>query len=202
MENIRNRVDVRLVAKEEQLEKLVKKPNFDRINIFSEDLVAVHMKKTTIQLNKPIYLAMSILDLIKTLMYDLHYNYIKKKYGENANLLFTDTDSLCYELKTQDFYQDISNDVHDKFDTSNFDKDHLSGIEVSVNKKVLGMIKDEIGGKQNAEFVGLRSKLYANKMDGHEEKKCKGVEKGVVKKEITYEDYKKCLFIGKSNIDL
>ena len=158
MENIRNRVNVRLVTKEEQLEKLVKKPNFDRINIFSEDLVAVHMKKTTIQLNKPIYSGMSILDLSKTLMYDFHYNYIKKKYGKNANLLFTDTDSLCYEIQTQDFYKDISADVHNKFDTSNFDKDHPSGIEVGVNKKVIGMMKDEAGGKQITEFVGLRSK--------------------------------------------
>ena len=101
---------------------------------------------------------MSILDLSKTLMYDFHYNYIKKKYGKNANLLFTDTDSLCYEIQTQDFYKDISADVHNKFDTSNFDKDHPSGIEVGVNKKVIGMMKDEAGGKQITEFVGLRSK--------------------------------------------
>ena len=218
MENIRNRVDVRLVTKEEQLEKLVKKPNFDRINIFTENLVAVHMKKTTIKLNKPIYSGMSILDLSKTLMYDFHYNYIKKKYGENANLLFTDTDSLCYEIKTQDFYKDIAPDVHSKFDTSNFDKDHPSGIEVGVNEKVIGMMKDEAGGKQITEFVGLRSKLYAYKMDRYDEqcgdptcdgkncsikscpgyggRKCKGVKKGVVKNEITFEDYKRCLFSG------
>ena len=194
MENIRNRVDVRLVTKEQQLGKLVKKPNFDRINIFTENLVAVHMKKTTINLNKPIYLGMSILELSKTLMYNFHYNYIKKRYGKNANLLFTDTDSLCYEIITQDFYKDIAPDVHNKFDTSNFDKDHPSGIEVGVNKKVIGMFKDETGGKQIEEFVGLRSKLYAYKLCGSEEKKCKGVKKGVVKNEITFEDYRKCLF--------
>ena len=195
MENIRNRIDVRLITETDTLEKLVKKPNFDRINIFTENLVAVHMKKTTIKLHKPIYLGMSILDLSKTLMYDFHYNYIKEKYGENANLLFTDTDSLCYEIKTQDFYLDISNDVWKKFDTSNFDKNHPSGIEAGINKKVIGMIKDEAGGKQITEFVGLRSKLYAYKMHcGKEEKKCKGVKKGVVKKEITLEDYKNCLF--------
>ena len=85
MENIRNRIDVRLVTDEKELEKLVKKPNFDRINIFTEDLVAVHMKKTTIKLHKPIYLGMSILDLSKTLMYDFHYNFIKPKYGNNGN---------------------------------------------------------------------------------------------------------------------
>ena len=86
MENIRNRIDVRLVTEEKELEKLVKKPNFDRINIFTEDLVAVHMKKTTIKLHKPIYLGMSILDLSKTLMYDFHYNYIKPKYEEFKTL--------------------------------------------------------------------------------------------------------------------
>ena len=198
MENIRNRIDVRLVTKEEQLEKLAKKPNFDRVNIFTKDLVAVHMKKTTIELMKPIYLGMSILDLSKTLMYDFHYNYIKKKYGDQSNLLFTDTDSLCYEIKTQEFYKDISVDVRRKFDTSNFKKCHPSGIETGVNKKVIGMMKSETGEKQISEFVGLRSKLYAYKMDdGMQNKKCKGVKKGVVKKKITFEDYKKCLFTKK-----
>ena len=195
MENIRNRIDVRLVTEEKQLEKLVKKPNFDRINIFTEDLVAVHMKKTTIKLHKPIYLGMSILDLSKTLMYGFHYDYIKPKYGNNASLLFTDTDSLCYEIKTKDFYKDISDDVTEWFDTSNYEKNHPSGIPTGMNKKVIGMMKDEAGGKQITVFVGLRSKLYAYKMDcGKEEKKCKGVKKGVVKKEITLDDYKSCLF--------
>ena len=120
MENIRNRVDVRLVTEEKELEKLVKKPNFDGVNIFTKGLVAVHMKKTTIKLNKTIYLGMSILDLSKTLMYNFHYNYIKPKYGNNVSLLFTDTDSLCYEIKTKDFYKDISDDVTEWFDTSNY----------------------------------------------------------------------------------
>ncbi|CAB4006011.1 Hypothetical predicted protein, partial [Paramuricea clavata] len=121
---------------------------------------------------------MSILDLSKTLMYNFHYNYIKPKYGNNANLLFTDTDSLCYEIKTEDFYNDITPDVEKWFDTSNYDKNHSSGIPVGKNKKVVGMMKDECGGEQISEFVGLRSKLYAYKMDeGEEEKKCKGVKK-------------------------
>ena len=194
MENIRNRIDVRLVTEEKELEKLVKKPNFDRINTFTKDLVAVHMKKATIKLHKPIYLGMSILDLSKTLMYEFHYDYIKPKYGNNASLLFTDTDSLCYEIKTQDFYKDISNDVTKRFNTSNYNENHPSGIPTGMNKKVIGMMKDEAGGKQIIEFVGLRSKLYAYKMDnGKEAKKCKGVKKVVVKNEITLEDYKKCL---------
>ena len=195
MENIRNRVDIRLVTNEKDAKKLISKPNYQHRNIFCDNLVAIHMKKTKLVFNKPVYLGMSILDLSKTLMYKFHYKYIKSKYGERAKLLFTDTDSLCYEIATPDFYKDISQDIKSMFDTSNYPKDHPSGIETGVNKKVIGMFKDEVCGGQITEFVGLRAKLYAYKMDsGGQEKKCKGVKKGVVKKCISFDDYKKCLF--------
>ena len=103
MENIRNRVDIKLVNNQKQAE-LSAKPNFNHCNIFSKDLVAIHIKKTKLVFNKPVYLGMCILDLSKTLMYDFHYNYIKQKYGDKAKLLFTDTDSLMYEIQTEDFY--------------------------------------------------------------------------------------------------
>ena len=198
MENVRNRVDIRLVNDEKKWNKLAQKQNFKSATIFSENLVAVHMERTSVKLNKPIYLGMSILDLSKTIMYHFHYEYIKPKYGENARLLFTDTDSLCYEIKTEDFFKDISNDVHEKFDTSNLGKSHPSGIPTGVNKKVIGMMKLETGAKLIGEFVGLRSKLYAYRMeeDGSEEKKCKGVKKAVIKKEISFDNYKECLFSG------
>ena len=198
MENIRNRVDIRLVNSEAKAKKLAAKPNFKHCNIFDENLVAIHMKKTKLVFNKPVYLGMCILDLSKTLMYDFHYNYIKNKFNDKATLLFTDTDSLAYEIETEDFYKDISGDVHGFFDTSNFPKGHSSGIEVGCNKKVVGMFKDEAGGKIISEFVGLRPKLYAYKMhEGKEEKRCKGVKKAVVKRSINFEDYKTCLFTGK-----
>ena len=162
MENVRNRVDVRLVTDEISFKKLANKPNFDRVDIFTEDFVAVHMHKTTIHLRKPIYLGMSILDLSKTLMYDFHYNHIKKKYGDRAQLLFTDTDSLCYDIQTKDFYDDIRNDVPTMYDTSAYPADHPAGLP-RVNEKVIGLMKDEAGGRQIEEFVGLRSKLYAFK---------------------------------------
>ena len=137
---------------------------------------------------------MAILDLSKTLIYDFHYNYIKAKYGEKAKLLMTDTDSLCYEIETEDFYKDISGDVEAKFDTSNFPKDHPSGIQ-GKNKKVPGMMKDEAGGENIEKLVGLGAKLYSIKMsDGKEEKKCKGIKKSVIKKNISYESYEECLF--------
>ena len=198
MENIRNRVDIRLITNEKEAKKLISKPNFHHRTVFTENLIAVHMKKTKVYYNKPIYLGMCILDLSKTLMYDFHYNYIKKKYGEGASLLFTDTDSLAYEIDTEDFYKDINPDVERLFDTSNYPEDHESGIKVGINKKVPGLFKDEAGGKQILEFVGLRAKLYSYRMKDYEEKKCKGVKKAVVRKSIKFEDYKKCLLDGQA----
>ena len=198
MENIRNRVDIKLITNEKEAKKLISKPNFHHRTIFTENLIAVHMKKTKVYYNKPIYLGLCVLDLSKTLMYDFHYNYIKKKYGEAASLLFTDTDSLAYEIDTEDFYKDINPDVERLFDTSNYPEDHESGIKVGINKKVPGMFKDEAGGKQILEFVGLRAKLYSYRMKDYEEKKCKGVKKAVVRKSIKFEDYKKCLLDGQA----
>ena len=198
MENIRNRVNIKLVNDRDKAKTLAAKPNFKHLNIFCEELIAVHMKKTSLIFNKPVYLGMCILDLSKTLMYDFHYNFIKNKYGNNAKLLFTDTDSLMYEIETEDFYKDISGDVKDRFDTSDYPPNHPSGIPTGCNKKVLGVFKDEAAGKIMEEFVGLRAKLYSYKMfEGEESKKCKGIKKSVVKKSITHEDYKNCLFTGK-----
>ena len=202
MENIRNRVDVKLVNTKEKLRKLVAKPNLKSPpKIFSENLVSVHMKKTSLTMNKPVYLGMCILDLSKTLMYDFHYNYIKPKYGDKAKLLFTDTDSFMYEIETEDFYKDISGDVKDRFDTSDYSENHPSGIPTGINKKVLGIMKDEAAGKIIKEFVGLRSKLCSFIMDdGGEIKKCKGIKKQVVESSIRHGHYKTCLTTGKEQL--
>ena len=170
-------------------ERLSVKPNFKHCNIFSEDLVAIHTKKTELKFNKPVYLGMCILDLSKTLMYDFYYKYIKRKYEDKAKLLFTDTDSLMYEIETKDFYMDISANLKDRFDTSDYPPDHPSSIPSGFNKKVLSMFKDEAAGEVIDEFVGLRAKLYSYKMlEGEESKKCKGVKKSVVKKSTAHED--------------
>ena len=201
MENIRNRVNVKLVNTGEQFKKLTAKPNYESRKIFNENLVSVHMKKTSLTMNKPVYLGMSILDLSKIVMFDFHYQYIKAKYGKQAKLLFTDTDSFLYEIQTEDFYKDISGDVKDRFDTSDYPEGHPSGIPTGVNKKVLGMFKDEAAGKIIKEFVGLRAKLYSYKMDeGKENKRCKGIKKAVVEKSITHENYKTCLETGKEQL--
>ena len=134
-------------------------------------------------------------------MFDFHYNYIKKKYGEKAELLMTDTDSLMYHIQTNDVYYDIKKDVKKKFDTSNFPDVHPSGIETGVNEKVLGMFKNEAAANQITHFVGLSSKLYSYLMENYGKndtidtiRKAKGVKKNVIKKSLTFEDYKKCLF--------
>ena len=172
LENIRNRVDIRLMTSDIVAQKLSAKPNYDRCTIFDENLIAVHMKKKKVYFNKPVYLGMSILDLSKFLMYDFHYNYIKTKYGDKAKLLFSDTDSLAHVIKTNDFYKDINPDIEKRFDTSDYSTNHPSGIKTGLNSKVLGMFKDEAGGKKIVEFVSLRGKLYSYKMlHGSEDKK-------------------------------
>ena len=111
LKHIRNRVDIRLLSSDIKAQKLAAKPNYNCCTIFDENLVTVHMKKTKLYFNKLVYLDISILDLSKSLMYDFHYNYIKIKYGDKAKLLFTDTDSLAYEITTKDFYKDINPDI-------------------------------------------------------------------------------------------
>jgi len=201
MENKRNRVDIKLVTSEEEVEKYTNQPNYNGRTIFSENPIAVHMKMTEIKFDKPIYLGAAILDISKTLMYNFHYEYIKPKYGNEAQLLFTDTDSLMYHITTEDFYKDISNDVDEKFDTSNYPENHKLGIPTGKNKKVIGMFKDEVGGKQIVEFVGLRAKLYSYKMnDSTEKKKCKGINRTARDNSLTHKDYYDCLMTGKNEL--
>ena len=142
--------------------KCKQEPRYEDRKIFSEHLIAIHVKKKLI-MSKPVYLGMAILNLSKALMYQFHYGDIKPKYGENANLLFTDTDSLMYLIRTDDVYKGISPDVRDMFDTSEYPANHPSSIPTGLNKKVLGMFKDEVKGRQIDEFVGLRAKLNTYK---------------------------------------
>ena len=202
IENIRKRQNITLVDNRAKAVKLTSRPNFDRATIFDRNLIAVHMKKTEVFFNKPVYVGQAILDLSKTLMFDFHYNYIQKKYTHNrAKLLFTGTDSLMYEINTDDFYKDIAKDISKKFDTSDYPPNHESGILTGVNKKVIGMFKDEVAGRQITHFVGLRPKLYSFKVEGEKaNKKCKGIKKNIVKKDISFEDYVQCLFSGEKQM--
>ena len=191
MENVRKRVDVKLLRsnEEEKILKYVAKPAFVHQVIFNEHLVGIQNRKERVLLNKPIYVGMSVLDLSKHLMYNFYYNTLKARYGENVRLLYTDTDSLIVHVQTDDLYKDMSLNA-DLYDTSNFPEDHP--LYSTTNKKV-GKFKDELGGKVLTEFIGLRPKMYsyAGEDSG---KRAKGVKKSVLRKSITHDDYRSCLF--------
>ena len=201
IENIRKRQNIHLIDNRKKAVKLSSRPNFDRCTIFDKHLIAVHMKNTEVYFNKPVYVGQAILDLSKTLMFDFHYNYIRDKYGSKADLLFTDTDSLMYQIYTDDFYKDIKHDILSKFDTSDYPPNHPSGIPTGVNKKVIGMFKDEVAGKQITRFVGLRPKLYTFEIEEDKEvRKCKGIKKNVVKKRLNFDDSLQYLFTGRKEM--
>ena len=145
MENVRKHRDIKLVTTDEKRNKLVSEPNYQTIKQFSENLLAIEMKKTKVKMNKPVYLGMSILDISKTLMYEFWYDYIKPKYQDRAKLCYMNTDSFVIYVKTEDFYEDIANDVKEWFHTSNYDNNRL--LPIGKNKKVIGLFIDELGGK-------------------------------------------------------
>ena len=197
MKNVRKHRDIRLVTTDRRRIQLTSESNYHTTKYFSENLMATEMKKTKVKMNKPIYLGMSILDISKTLMYEFWYDYIKPKYQDKAKLCYMDTDSFVIQIETKDFYEDIANDVEEWFDTSNYDDNGL--LPTGKNKKVIGLFKDELGGKIMKEFVGLRAKTYAYLMDDDSEhKKAKGTKKCVIKRRLMFENYTDCLFNDKT----
>ena len=192
MENIRKHRNIKLVITDKKRSNLVSEPNYHTINLISEDLPIIEMKKTKVKMNKPIYLGLSILEISKTLMYEFWYDYMKPKYNDNVKLCYMDTDSFIINIKTNDFYEDIASDVENRFDTSNYEVNRP--LPTGMNKKVIGLMKDELGGKIITEFVTLRPKTYSFLTDdGKEDKKAKGTKKCVIKKMIKFNDNKKCL---------
>ena len=191
MENVTKHGDIKLVIPDKRRNQLVSEPNYYTIKYFSENLIAVEMKKTKVKMNKPIYLGMSILDISKTLMYVFWYDYVKPKYQGKAKLCYMDTDSFAIRIKTDDFYEDIANDAKEWFDTSNYDNNRP--LPIGKNKKVIGLFKDESGGKIMIEFVGITAKTYAYLMDNDTEyKKAKGTKKCIIKRELIFKDYEDC----------
>ena len=172
MENLRKRVNVRLVTNEKKPLKLTSKPAYASSKIFNENLVAVHKIKETLTVNRPAYLGMCILDLSKTLMYDFPYNYIKNKYGDRAKLLFTDMDRLRTYTRTFGM--------------------------TKTNLTIAGKFKDEAASIPIVEFVGLKSKMYSYiKNDEKGGKTAKGIKKNIIKNELKHEDYKNVLLNNK-----
>ena len=147
MENIRKHRNIKLVMTEEKYLRTVMKPNFKSGVLFGENLMGCEMGKIKVVMNKPVYLSQAILDLSKIVMYEFHYNYMVPKYGlEKLKLCYMDTYSLVYDIKTEDFYEDIANDVEERFDTSGYSKTDFRPLPIGLNKKAIGLMKDELGG--------------------------------------------------------
>ena len=195
MENIRKHRNIKLLMTEEKYLRTVTEPNFKSGVLFGENLMGCEMGRIKIVMNEPVYLGQVILDLSKIVMYEFHYDYMVPKYGlEKLKLCYMDMDSLVYDIKPEDFYEDIANDAEARFDTSGYSKTDFRLLPIGLNKKVIGLMKDELGGKIMTEFMAFRPKLYSyKKLDGSEDKKCKGIKKCVVKKTLTFEDYETCL---------
>lgn len=198
MENVRNRVQIECCFDDDRQKHLQSKTNFTRTKGYHNNdtefsIVELHQK--IVKLDKPIYAGFSILDLSKLHMYDFHYNVMKPKYGDNIQLLMTDTDSFVYKIKTDDFYQDMFNN-DDYYDMSEYPKE--SDFYNDRNKKVLGKFKDETPSGVITNFIGIRSKVYTIKTDKKVIKKAKGVSKVVVDKNIGFDDYKDCVLEDKN----
>ena len=192
MESVRLRENYTFATSVSQLRKAVNSNNYRSHKIFSENLVLVNRLKHDIYLNKPIYIGQACLDISKNYMYDWHFNYMLKKYGEKLRMSYSDTDSFVYLVETSDFYADMKDDSH-MYDLSNFPMTHP--MYSDANKKAIGFMKDEEPANKITEFIALRSKLYAYKTESDVEiKKAKGIKKCVVKNEISFDDYKHTLF--------
>ena len=165
MENVRKHRDIKLVTTDERRNKLVSEPNYHTTKHFSENLLAIEMKKTKVVMNKPVYLGQTILDISKTLTCEFWYDYIKPKYQEKTKLCYVDTDSFIINIEIEDFYNDIADYVERCFDTSNYDKNDKRPLAIGINKKVIIKFQDELGRKNITEFCGPRAQTYAFKID-------------------------------------
>ena len=186
MENVRNHRDIKLVTSDKRRRILASEPNYHSSKCISKDLMIMEMKKVEVKMNKPIYLGQAILDISKTLMYKFWYDYIKPKYEEKARLCYMDTDSFVIHIKTDN--------VDKLIDTSKYKKDDNKPLPIGINQGVLGKFKDELKGKIMTEFIVLRAKTYAYLLDDDSEhKKAKGTKKCIIKRQLTFENYKDSL---------
>ena len=191
MESVRKRMNVKLINDKKRFEKSIAKPTCKRFVIINDNLVMVECARKTVKQNKPLYVGFVVLELSKVLMYNFHYNMIRKRYdAEMAKLLFTDTDSLCYHIKTEDVYRDMLEDM-DYYDTSNYPPDHF--LYSKQNEKVIGKFKDETKSVPPLEFCGLRSKMYSLKCGKITKRTAKGIKKSYMKHHLKHEAFLKAL---------
>ncbi|XP_050066055.1 uncharacterized protein LOC126555136 [Aphis gossypii] len=159
------------------------------------------MHKKEIDFCKPIYIGFAVLERSKTLMYDYHYNVMKRHYGDKITLLYTDTDSLLYRVLTDDFYSDLEGNPNlmNRTDTSNLPPDHAC--YTSARKRIPGLFKDETGGRTMYEFVALRAKSYAYDIEHSTTIRAKGIRGHVIRNHLTFDDHKRCLFAADNDDD-
>ena len=195
MENERNHVDARVVnvwPGRYGAEACISCSDFHSLAVISDDVAVVQMRRTNIQITKPIYIGLSVLDLSKTLMYDFHYSKMKTWVGSKCKLMYMDMNSFIYEITGTDIYQ-VMREHREFFDTSAYPENNRFGI-TPANAKVVGLFKDECNSQILTHFIGLRSKMYSLMIENKPPvMKAKGVKSSAVKT-ITFENYKECLF--------
>ena len=192
MEDVRKHTEFDLISTPERFQKCVNSPTYKARHIINENLVGVEKEKAVVELNKPIYMGLSILDYSKVHMYSFYYDVLKPKYQDDIKLIYTDTDSFVIQVMTDALFQDFK-DLSDYMDFSDYPKSHPN--YDASNKKVLGKFKDELSSKIMTHFIGLKPKSYAFKVQGDkkEYKKSKGVVKGKVNTELNYDMYERTL---------
>ena len=189
IENVRKRRNIKLIVTEERRKKLTSEPNYVSCKAFSDYLMAIEMRKISVVMDKPIMVGQAILDKNKELMYEFYYYYLKPKYNDKVKLLYMDTDSFVLHIETEDFFEDIKNDIHDWFDTSKYLKSLNLPLEYGVNKKIVGKMKDELFDGFMKEFIAIGPKAY-----GKKRKKAKGTNRCVTDKTLNFDHLKRCLF--------
>ena len=179
--NLRKHKDIKFVTTEKRRNCLVSEPNYHTTKFFTKNLLGIKTKKTEILMNKPAYLGLSVLELSKILMYEFWYDYVEPGHGEKPKLSYMNTDSFIVYIKINDIHKDIAEDIETRYDNSNYELDRL--LPKGKNKKVIGLMKDELRGKIMIKFVGSRRKSYSYLIDdGSEHKKAKGAKRYVKKK--------------------
>ena len=158
MENVRKHKIIKLVNNDKKRDKLVSEPNYHTTKWFSKSLLEIEMKKTSVKMNKPIYLGLAILSLSKIKMYEYWYYEMKPKYKDRKDYVIW-MDSFIMHIKAEDFYKDIADDVEKKCDISSYTVERP--LTMGKNKKKIGLMKEELGGKIMTKFVGLRPKCYS-----------------------------------------
>ena len=192
IEHVRKRRDIKSIVTEKRRKKLTSGPNYVSCNAFSNDLMAIEMRKTRVLMDKPIIVGQAMLDKSKELMHEFYYDYLKPKYKSNISLLYMDTDSFVLQIDTEDLFEDIKNEMHNWFDISKYLKSLNLPLEYGVDKNIIGKFKDEIFDGFIKEFIAIAAKVYGftqYKYDGtiNETKKDKGTNKCAADKTLNFD---------------